>query len=48
MEHPQRRHGAAQMTFWTVERAETLRRMWKRGKTSRQIAERLGGDCTRN
>lgn len=33
---------------WTDERVETLSNLWREGYTARQIAEKLGGEVTRN
>lgn len=33
---------------WSDERVDTLSRLWREGYTARQIAEKLGGEVTRN
>jgi len=33
---------------WTPERVDLLTQMWRSGQSAREIAERLGGACTRN
>lgn len=35
-------------TFWTDERTEILRGLWKRGLSCSEIARALGAGCTRN
>ena len=34
--------------FWNDVRTEQLRRLWSEGKTASEIAEIIGGECTRN